>query len=295
MLFLRTPLFFNCAAALIVSVLLITCSAQADSSVWKVSKGENHIFLGGTVHVLSPADYPLPKEFDQAYTASDVLVFETDMTALEKPAFTQQIMRTLSYRDGSSVTDHLKPKTITALEQFFSLRGMRFQDFHQFKPAMLYIVLLAVELEIMGLNTDGVDEYFNDQALADSKSRMFLETPQQQIDFIASIGTDDPDQLIEYTLRDLNQARGLVKSMIAAWREGDPDGLIDLLIEFMATDYPDHYETLLIRRNNNWLPIITGYFANGDVEFVLVGAGHLVGQAGLLKQHEKSGYTVEQI
>jgi uncharacterized protein YbaP (TraB family) len=69
---------------------------------------------------------------------------------------------------------------------------MRFRDFHQFKPAMLYIVLPAVELEIMGLNTDGVDEYFNDQALADSKSRMFLETPQQQIDFIASIGTDDP-------------------------------------------------------------------------------------------------------
>jgi uncharacterized protein YbaP (TraB family) len=106
MLFLRTPLLFNSAAALIVSALLITCSAHADSSVWKVSKGENHIFLGGTVHVLSPADYPLPKEFDQAYTASDVLVFETDMTALEKPAFTQQIMRTLSYRDGSSVTDH---------------------------------------------------------------------------------------------------------------------------------------------------------------------------------------------
>ena len=63
----------------------------------------------------------------------------------------------------------------------------------------------------------------------------------------------------------------------------------------MATDYPDLFETLLIRRNNNWLPIITGYFATGDVEFVLVGAGHLVGQAGLLKQHEKSGYTVEQI
>jgi len=43
---------------------------QADTSVWKVSKGNRHLYLGGTIHVLSKNDYPLQASFEKAYHLS---------------------------------------------------------------------------------------------------------------------------------------------------------------------------------------------------------------------------------
>ena len=39
---------------------------SAKGPVWKVSKGGQTVYLGGTIHLLSPSDYPLPEEFEEA-------------------------------------------------------------------------------------------------------------------------------------------------------------------------------------------------------------------------------------
>ena len=128
---------------LAISTVLACASstAVADSSVWKVSKGGSHIFLGGTIHVLSKNDFPLPTEFDEAYADSDLLVFETDIAKMSDPAFSQKMMQQLSYSDGSTIRDHLNPQTIKALEEHFAQRSMSLDQFAGFKPSMLYILL----------------------------------------------------------------------------------------------------------------------------------------------------------
>ena len=83
--------------------------------------------------------------------------------------------------------------------------------------------------------------------------------------------------------------------MRAAWRDGDSDSLIAQLIELMETDYPDMYQALLVERNNRWIPVILKYFSTDDIEFVLVGAAHLVGKDGLLETLESAGYSIEQL
>ena len=54
--------------------ILLFNTAFADTSVWKISKGNRHIYMGGTVHVLSKADYPLPASFEKAYHLSHRIV-----------------------------------------------------------------------------------------------------------------------------------------------------------------------------------------------------------------------------
>jgi uncharacterized protein YbaP (TraB family) len=58
--------------------LLFTLGTQA-ASVWKVSNEQHSLYIGGTIHILTPNDYPLAKEYDLAYKASDKIIFETDM------------------------------------------------------------------------------------------------------------------------------------------------------------------------------------------------------------------------
>ena len=60
---------------LILLCLLTPFHLFAETSLWKISKGDTHLFIGGTIHVLSTADYPLPEEFESAYKKSEVIVF----------------------------------------------------------------------------------------------------------------------------------------------------------------------------------------------------------------------------
>ena len=66
-------------AASLIAINFISFTAQAQSSVWKVSKGNDHIFIGGTVHILPPSEFPLPTEFAVAYNKSDSIVLEAKL------------------------------------------------------------------------------------------------------------------------------------------------------------------------------------------------------------------------
>ena len=78
--------------ASLVLVMLIFVgikAAQADAPVWKVVKGKNQLFIGGTLHLLSKSDYPLPDAFESAYRQSAMVVFEADMEKMQSPEFQQ--------------------------------------------------------------------------------------------------------------------------------------------------------------------------------------------------------------
>jgi hypothetical protein len=70
--------------------LSFTLNLQA-ASVWKVTNDQHSLYIGGTIHVLTPDDYPLAKEYDLAYQASDKVIFETDMQVVSSPEFGQKM------------------------------------------------------------------------------------------------------------------------------------------------------------------------------------------------------------
>ena len=81
----------------IIGVGLFSCASlsprnQTGSSVWKISRGGNSLFLGGSVHILRDDDYPLPDEFDRAFSQSSMLVIETDVEQLSDPDVAQYLM-----------------------------------------------------------------------------------------------------------------------------------------------------------------------------------------------------------
>ena len=56
---------------------VFTTAALAETSVWKVSKGSDYLYVAGTVHLLPESAFPLPAEFATAYKDTDTLVLET--------------------------------------------------------------------------------------------------------------------------------------------------------------------------------------------------------------------------
>ena len=277
------------------TLLIAVSSAVQAPPVWKVTKGDAHIFVGGTVHLLSEADYPLPNAFQQAYEKSDKLIFETDMAAMSDPAFQQKTMQLMTFTDGTTLSDVLSQETLEALDKHLTARNIPLQNMMIFKPSLLYVTLSVIELQAIGLNAQGVDQYFSNLAMKDNKKQGWLETPEEQLNFLLKLGKGDPDELIAYTLKDLKKLPQIMGELKSAWRQGDMKALTNVGIDPIQQDFPELYQDLLVTRNNNWIPQMEAYFASEEIEFVLVGALHLAGDDSVLKTLETKGYKVEKL
>ena len=62
--------------------------------LWRFQNSEATVYLAGTVHILKESLYPLPQQYEDAYHATEKLVFEVDLSRYH-PAEVQQ--KTLEY------------------------------------------------------------------------------------------------------------------------------------------------------------------------------------------------------
>ena len=284
------------AGFLLLSNLFVN-HAFAESSVWKISKGNDYFYLGGTIHLLTQYDHPLPSEFEIAYQDAKKIIFETDLLATQSDKFQKKLMSVLTYSDGRTLASELSPAIYDKLNYFMSKRNINIEHYAKFQPWGASIILTMFEYQRLGMAAEyGVDNYFNSKALADSKETMGLETPEEQLELIASMATSEPDATIEYTLKDLETLPDFIKLMKRSWRSGALDEFSkSQYIVSMETEFPEMYKSLVINRNNNWMDKIPSLIEAQKPVFILVGAMHLSGDAGLLNQLKRQGFSVEQL
>ena len=195
-------------------VLLSTTNiAVADSAVWKIVSGSNTVYLGGTVHLLRPSDYPLPGEYEQAYQDSTEVVFETDLSAMTDLSVQTQMLQQLTYQDERSLKTVLSTEAYTALSDYTSEVGMPLMMMEKFKPGMVVSTLQIMEFQRIGFTPQGVDAYFNTRAMGDAKSIGQLETVMEQIGFLAAMGEGNESEFILLSLRDLDETAELMDDM----------------------------------------------------------------------------------
>ncbi len=274
---------------------LLNGSALAASPVWRVQSGHHQLFLVGTIHVLRKSDYPLPKALDQAWQQADRMVFETDIGKTQTAAFAQQLMQTLRLPAGRRLEQTLSPQTITLLQGYARQHNINLDTLQQFKPSMIAMTLTLGELQRLGIGEQGVDEYYFMRAQKDHKPVQGLETPQQQLDFLANMGKGVEDDMILQTLAEMNDLATQFPLMIKSWKHGDSQQMVKLFILPMRDQFNPVYQQLLVERNRAWLPQIKHFLATPETEMVLVGSAHLIGPDGLLKQLKKAGFNITQM
>mgnify|MGYP001035181287 CR=1 FL=1 len=269
--------------------------AVAAAPVWKAQKEGEVIYLGGTFHLLTEADYPLPAEFDRAYKASDVLVFETDIALLQEPATQQKLLARAVYSDGSTIDQHLSPKVYAELSAYCEANDIPLQALRQVRPSLLMVTLTIMELNRLGVVRQGVDQYFHDLARQEGKRIEKLETVDEQLDYLVTMADGYEDDFVTYSLRDLKKSREKFDAMSAAWRRGDDGKLAELLAADFRKEEPRLYRKLITERNRKWLPLIADGGKPRRTKFILVGAAHLVGEEGIIAALRKKGYRVEKL
>ena len=266
----------------------------AQSSVWKISKKGNTTYIAGSVHILTEDDYPLPVEFDRAYAQAELMVFEADLAKMEDPAFAQKMMAMSMYKDDRTLQSVLSEDTYIKLKEEATKINLPIEQLDKFKPSIVLLMVTVTKMQQMGMNTDGVDKYFLTKALNDSLRLEFFETPNEQLNMISGMGEGNEDQFVQYSLRDMQHMEEDLAQLITGWREGSSDKMNEQ-IEETKKDYPDFYKTLLVDRNNSWLPKIEEYLETKTTEFIIVGALHLHGPEVVLAMLKDKGYKISQL
>ena len=104
------------------------------------------------------------------------------------------------------------------------------------------------------------------------------------------------DLFLQYTLLDLDQVGEKTDRIIRAWSGGDAETMEEILSESVR-EHPrlmPVFEALFYQRNATMAAKIEEYLKEEGKFFVVVGAGHLVGEKGIVELLKRKGFPVEQ-
>ncbi len=269
-------------------------TAPAKSCLWEIRTSANSLYLLGSLHLLKSSAYPLAAEIEQAYSASQKIVFETDIGGMMDPAVQAKMLELGLYPEGQDLFQNIsgstRKKVVAKLEDI----GMPPSYFSRFKPWLLAVTLTTLELQRLGFDPQyGIDLHFYTRARADQKELAYLETTEFQLELLGKMTAQDEQAFLNQTLKDLEISAKLADEMLLAWQNGDIDQLYDVLFQSFK-DHPGIEDRLLTRRNRNWIRQIKKMLKRPKNTMVIVGAGHLLGPEGVVELLKRGGYQVKQ-
>lgn len=263
--------------------------------LWKVSDSNSSIYLLGSVHFANADYYPMSRAINAAFKASDTLAVEVDISNLD-PTRTQQLLLHMgNYQDQRTLKDELSPDTYQKLETYLANARLPIRLVEKQKPGMLIMSLTSLELAKLGMSPEfGIDQHFLKLAKG-NKPIVELETLQQQLDLLLNI--EDPDQAMTQTLEEFPTFPELASKLFNAWQSGDTTQMEQLLIDEPLQKYPDSkpfFDKMFTERNLTMTDKITGYLEQDSTVFVVVGAGHLIGEGGIVSLLKEAGFKTQR-
>ncbi|WOX06007.1 TraB/GumN family protein [Microbulbifer pacificus] len=286
---------------LVLFFALFTMQALAANDrglLFEATKGENTVYLLGSIHLADQSFYPLRDTIADAYKSSDVLVVEADVIAMESdPQLQQQVMRESFYPPGDQLKNHVSPAVYGQLQAWLQKRQIPEIHFSRMRPAIAMITLSLLEMQARGLDPNaGIDRHFLLQAHQQNKPTLELESVMQQLALLN--GLEKPDLFLQQTLEQLEEMDKFVPRMTGAWKTGDQGALYDLIFREGIEDHPEFeqlHERLFYARNREMAKKIQSFSQQYETLFVVVGAGHLVGGKSVTDYLKTAGFSVKQI
>jgi uncharacterized protein len=185
--------------------------------------------------------------------------------------------------------------------------GMSLLALNNVKPIFVY-QLIMVSKYMKATQTDiqkspqmmnnpfnaSMDVYFQQQARKFKKELRGLESVDDQIKVLYDGYSLERqvEMLLELVYDKGGSSGNEVLELSKLYVQQDLDSLFQLM---QKTSHEDELKSLLIDRNNNWIPQIEQILQSGKSAFIAVGAGHLPGSYGVISQLRKKGYTLSPI
>jgi len=283
---------------LLVATFALLFSISANAQLfWKISGNglEKTSYLFGTHHLINKDQI---KNFDQILTISgqvDAVVGEIDMSDMQTQAvkmMSDVMMKDTTMKDLLSAEDYFFVDSVFQITMNTGLDKLG-----TMKPAMLsafYVISSYMKENGTNAPPTGVDELFQKKAKEQNKKILPLETIDEQMFMLfGSMSLKRQAEVLVKDLKDIQKSKEDMKNLNSYYLAGDLVG-IESLSNMSCNWTPEEVKVLIDNRNLNWAKKLPTMLKEQSC-FIAVGAMHLVGETGLIKQLKVAGYKVEPV
>jgi uncharacterized protein YbaP (TraB family) len=289
------------SAALGIAVLLSSAAAVAEPALWVVKGPHATVYLFGSVHVLAKDLEWRSPQIDAAINNSQELWLEiADANDAKAPT---PILMELGMDSAHPLSTRLSKDQVARLDTAAKAAGIPGGEgsLEPMRPWMAALSLSVFPLLQAGYDpASGVEMKLKPEFVGKGKPVKGFETAAQQFHYFADLPQKTEVEYLDTTVKEFDGGVDKFKKIVAAWYAGDEDALDGLFDNEWRTEFPDLYQTLVVKRNHAFADQIDKLLkgdttAKGDrSSFVAVGAGHLVGPDGVPALLTKLGYSVQR-
>lgn len=314
--------------------LVYSLDLDAKGFFWKAAGEKGSVYLLGSIHISDGSLYPVKKDILSAFDFSDHLVLEIDF-ADETEEDRNYIDEIGFIKDGKTIKDYISPELYESYIEICKIFEIPQEICDYLYPWYAQIVFDQISMGILfaGENAEniddiydafgnasdlGIDNYFTHRALYLNKDIMALESTKLQIDMFASFSPELQEALLAGSLYNIYMLLGFAEEvkpedeqkpeeeqnigiydMLAMWKSGDEKSLGELLGLDVTFENPfdiEYNSKMFTERNIEMAKKIIIFLNESDDDyFVIVGAGHMLGEEGIINLLIKAGFTVERI
>ena len=314
--------------ACVIATRFVTCiydklETGAKGFFWEAKANGNTVYMLGSIHLASTDIYPFSDKLLDAYHSADALAVEVN---LFDQAGALGLVNRAFYTDGTTLKDHVSKETYDKVIALGASFGYPESQMAMLKPWYIYISFYSMTMTDSGTATEaatsanlGIDMNFMTDAYLSGKPILEVEGYKGQGDMLESFSEELGEYLVNETIDSLNKAvqgKGSSNSesldlMLELWRNGDAE----TFKQFTSFDYEykdmisddasatekklltEFYDKLFIVRNKTMAAYIESLLKaeGGKTYYVIVGAGHYLGDSNIIDILSDKGYVITQI
>lgn len=249
----------------------------------------------GSIHLANAGLYPLDKALTEAFADSELLVVEINTEDLPAGTMERFVAGHGFVSDRRPLPERLSPRTSQALTS--SAYYHRRMD--RMTPWMAALVIQAELMRRHGFSSEyGIDKYFIEEAKKRKIRILELETLDEQMGMLVNMSEKEADLFLLSSLLEMDQAPKIMRTFFDTWKNGDIGGFAGAFFE-EYDKYPELrpiLDIIIFRRNQEMAAKINELAAAEEgVCFIVVGAGHLVGDDSILAELRQWGWKASQL
>lgn len=284
-----------------IAAIAMALSSQAQL-LWKVtggdSKGDSYIF--GTHHIAPVAILDSIQGFADALNSVSTVYGELEMAEMTSPAVQQVAMRHSMAPADSTLSKLLSAEqldSVSAVLGKYTGGMLTAAALDPMKPVVVSTQLGVMQSMVAFPEFTGqqqLDQVIQERAQLAGKTVKGLETAEQQ--FAILMGGSLSRQA-EQLMKDIRKEEKTIedaKTLAAAYMSADLDAMERLFNDPETGMSPETAKALIYDRNDNWIAQLREILP-ADKVMIVVGAGHLVGEKGILSQLRNAGYEVTAV
>ncbi|MBU0476147.1 MAG: TraB/GumN family protein [Bacteroidetes bacterium] len=271
----------------IIFLVFFSCNSEKEISpiFYEVQSENGEVYILGSFHSLDESIYPLPNYIIEKFNDSEEFFMELKPGNISKQ----------KQDDTFELKNHVSEETLQLVKNVADDLLIPSNVLLQLQPAEIIQEVEKNELNKIGFkNSQGIEAYFHYLARKRNIKIDGFEEYSKIMEKVQKLDSIETEKRLVYYLNNRKVIAKETKQLVEYWKFGNETGLLEK-IELFTSDSPKQKDTLLYKRNRIITDKIVTMLEEGRKIFIVVGAGHIIGNDNIIEQLEKKGYIVKKI